>query len=116
MAAAVEDELSALAVEVSPHANFFASLPPEEQEAVRAAQRRRKEAKLQARKTHEAPAAEPCEGDAFPCSITRETYFAACEGGLFRDPSLPPTQQGLKLLMSVLEGEGDHVRSRPHTR
>lgn len=35
----------------------------------------------------------------YPTRISLETYIAACPGGCFRDPSLPPTERSLALLM-----------------
>lgn len=41
----------------------------------------------------------------FPDYITSDEYFAACPGGIFRDPDFPPVQDSLTLLMSLLEAE-----------
>jgi hypothetical protein len=118
---------------------LFESLPPEEQEAVRQAQRRRKMqkklAKQGARKcdgeaandTHDTvmkPGEPPGSSSApqeqedllatvssFPDEISLETYFGACPGGLFRDPSLPPTRDSLALLMAALQAGDEQAQS-----
>ena len=115
----------------------FESLPPEEQEAVRQAQRRRKIQKKQAKQGQR-----KCEGEeaangtqdtvmkpgepagssseqedllaavsSFPDEISLETYFGACPGGLFRDPSLPPTRDSLALLMAALQAGDEQAQS-----
>jgi len=117
----------------------FASLSPAEQEAVRQAQRRRKLEKKQAREanrrareeagahgaqeTSGASSTAPAHYDqqvldsdqglaavsGFPDEISMHSYFAACPGGLFRDPSLPPTADSLALLLSVLQADDDQA-------
>ena len=102
----------------------FRDLSPEEQEAVREAQRKKKLAKLQAKKQteqkHEEDKAEvPPPRDAalgadLPvvsrCTVTSQEYFAACPGGLFRDPNLPPTAEALALLLRVLNAGDEQAR------
>jgi hypothetical protein len=39
----------------------------------------------------------------YPTRISLDSYFGACPGGGFRDPSLPPTEESLTLLMTVLQ-------------
>jgi len=113
----------------------FASLPSHEQEAVREKQRLRKLAKKEAQLAqqqctvgaeqseiggeagkaaikvpkHSLPT-EACPTSKHPASITRDEYFAACRGGLFRDPHLPPTEQSLELLLSVLTAGDEQAR------
>jgi hypothetical protein len=110
----------------------FAELSPVEQEAVREAQKRSKQAKALAKQEKKAarraaaaasapsscslqrPAAATAaataggDGDGdpllggvrdYPTRISLESYFAACPGGRFRDPRLPPTGRSLALLM-----------------
>ena len=98
----------------------FAELSADEQDALRAKQRDRKLRKQQTRQEwrarseagQELKAEQPSEGcellravASYPDRITSHDYFEACPGGRFRDPSLPPTQEALALLMSILEAE-----------
>lgn len=108
----------------------FESLPPDEQEAVRQAQRRRKMEKKQARQAKQGAcvetaalemAVEPSSSSeskdllaavsSFPDEISMATYFSACPGSLFRDPSLPPTQDSLALLMAALQADDEQAKS-----
>ena len=47
-------------------------------------------------------------GPTYPTRISMDSYFGACPGGRFRDPSLPPTEESLALLMRVLQAEDEH--------
>jgi len=51
-----------------------------------------------------------CPASKHPSSITSAEYFGACRGGLFRDPHLPPTEQSLELLLSVLNAGDEQAR------
>lgn len=47
----------------------------------------------------------------YPSRISLESYFGACPGGGFRDPSLPPTEKSLALLMRVLQAGDEQAQS-----
>lgn len=121
--------------------NAFAELPASDQDAVREAQKRKKNEKALAKaaaraKKAAADAAEgsaqagaPAAGDAgaggqpagggdllaasttYPTRISMDEYFGACPGGGFRDPNLPPTEESLSLLMQVLQADGSQAAS-----
>jgi hypothetical protein len=93
----------------------FAALDPAAQAAVRSAQlarkqarQQQKQARLQAKlqaKQQEAPAASE-----YRSCISKDEYFEAGRGGLFRDPSLPPTAESLALLLRALEAGDEQAR------
>ena len=49
-------------------------------------------------------------GPTYPTRISMDSYFGACPGGRFRDPSLPPTEESLALLMRVLQAEDEQAK------
>ena len=110
-----------MAMSAKAHMVSFNELSSEEQAAVREAQRERKQRKAQAREKWAAgketerevsrnapsPGCELLAAAAdYPDRISSDSYFGACPGGRFRDPSLPPTAQSLALLLQLLEVEG----------
>lgn len=97
----------------------FASLSEQEQLTIREAQRAKK-ARAQLRRQEKQLAAMEAlaDGDGTldsdvptRCVVTSEEYFGKCPSGLFRDPNLPPTEEAIELLMSVLEA-GDEQADR----
>lgn len=98
----------------------FSSLSEDERALVREAQRRKKEARKlakavakQCQQPQGAPQA-PEQPRALPPArtvVSRDEYFDACPSGLFRDPNLPATADGLALLLRVLDA-GDENASR----
>ena len=98
------------------HVDAFASLSADEQALVRAAQLKRKEAKL-ARKQHAknrkrqaggggadgggrpdgggGSGGAAAEGAPTRTTVTSDEYWDACPNGRFRDPNLPPTAEAL---------------------
>ena len=47
----------------------------------------------------------------YPTRISLESYFGACPGGGFRDPSLPPTEKSLALVMRALQAGDEQALS-----
>lgn len=92
----------------------FASLPADVQEEIREKQRNKKLAKRDAMATAKQqdadPQTTPPPVSEYPASITRDQYFGACRGGLFRDPSFPPTERSLENLLAVLNAGDSQAR------
>ena len=88
----------------------FASMSADDQEAIRQAQLKRKQAKRE-KHQHLKAAAElggkkavaRCDGQPTRCIVTSDEYFSAAPHGRFRAPNLPPTAESLALLLHALD-------------
>ena len=93
----------------------FSSFDDATQAVVREVQRQRKQEKLRAKKQKQQqkppPPPPPGAAEDYPTLITQDAYFDACPGGRFRDPTLPPCDESLALLLRALDAGDDQARS-----